>query len=175
MAWSNWVNCTSRKSQAGITSFFWSGTFHEFPKLAAYWERSPPIVVKSSWARTKKNADSFCDCQWNPSTELQQVQVLNLCTFAYHQHCCCRFHTVPLWLPSVQLWQSRRWCCSSQTLLLHQGRFPQTQSLRASERSLLHKEDMIHSVSKARRWSDWAIHWMWIKRTILENWLSIWN
>lgn len=54
MAWSNWVNCSSTKSQAGITSFFWSGTFHEFPKLAAYWERSPPIVVKSSWVRTKK-------------------------------------------------------------------------------------------------------------------------
>lgn len=33
------------------TSFCWSGTFHEFPKAAAYWDTVPPIVVKSSAAR----------------------------------------------------------------------------------------------------------------------------
>lgn len=66
------------ESQVAVTSFFWSGTFHEFPKLAAYWDRLPPIVVKSSEARTKKNADSLCDCQGNPNRELEGGQEVKL-------------------------------------------------------------------------------------------------
>lgn len=33
------------------TSFCRSGTFHEFPKPAAYWDTVPATVVKSSAAR----------------------------------------------------------------------------------------------------------------------------
>lgn len=160
------------ESQVAVTSFFWSGTFHEFPKLAAYWDRLPPIVVKSSEARTKKMQILFVITKETPTESWKEGKRLNFCTLAYHQHCCCRFHTAPWWLPSARWWQSRRQCCPSQTLLWRQGRFPQTQSPRASECSLLYK-DMVHSVSKAR--DDLVIHWMRIKVTILEHRLSIWD
>lgn len=168
------VNCDSRKSQVGITSFFWSGTFQEFPKLAAYWERCPPIVVKSSWTKTQKFTFFL------PMKPQQRIATS------------ARTELLPVW-PTISIVvvdsaQPPRGCqvfgCDShvdgvaQVKLYSYAKaafYKHKVSQPVHAHSFTKMTRSIQSVKQVEGLTESVINWMRRKRTILKNRLSIWN